>query len=150
MARMTKDKQERLKEHARLLYVSEGIQTQRELAERVGVGERTIGKWIEDENWKRLKQNVVLTRQEQYAYLMNELEQLNAFVKNSALGFADSKVADTRRKLIRDIKDLEAESLGLAEIISVQVEFLTFVRQHDAKQGLAVAELSDLFIKSKL
>ncbi len=150
MARLTREKQERLKEHAKLLYTRDNITTQKELAERVGVGEKTIGKWIEDGQWRKLKQNIVLTRQQQHANLMDELERLNDFIKDSALQFADSKTADVRRKLIRDIKDLEAESLGLADAISVQVQFLDFVRKESLEHAQMIADYSDLFIKSKL
>lgn len=150
MPRLTKETVERLKEHAKLLYTRDNITTQKELAERVGVGEKTIGKWIEEGKWKNLKQNLVLTRQEQYANLMDELERLNLFIKESKLGFADSKVADVRRKLIRDIKDLEAESLGLADTISVQVQFLDFIRKENLEHAQMIIDYSDQFIKSKL
>lgn len=150
MPRLTKETQERLKEHAKLLYTRDNITTQKELAVKVGVNEKTVGKWIEEGNWKKLKQNIVLTRQEQHAKLMDELERLNTFIAASKLGFADSKTADTRRKLIRDIKDLEAESLGLADAISVQVQFLDFVRKESLEHAQMIADYSDMFIKSKL
>jgi len=150
MARMTKQETEKKKEHAKLLYTKENITNQKELAERTGVTEKTVSKWIEDGNWKKLKKNIPLTRQEQYNNLMDELEKLNEFVKSSELGFADSKVADTRRKLIKDIKDLEAEEIGLSETISVQVAFLEFVRKRNHTDAVLIASYSDLFIKSKL
>lgn len=150
MARMTKQEQEKKKEHAKLLYTKENITNQKELAERTGVTEKTIGKWIEEGNWRKLKQNIVLTRQEQYANLMEELERMNDYIKELPTGFADSKLADTRRKLIKDIKDLEAEEIGVSETISVMVNFLEYVRKRNHFDAINIANHSDLFIKSKL
>lgn len=150
MARMTKEEQERKKDYAKLLYTKENITNQTELALKVEVSVKTVGKWIEDGNWRKLKQNIVLTRQEQYANLMEELEKLNEYVKELPTGFADSKLADTRRKLIKDIKDLEGEKIGLSETIGVQVSFLEFIRKRNHTDAVMIAHYSDMFIKSKL
>ncbi|MFJ1474891.1 transcriptional regulator [Capnocytophaga cynodegmi] len=150
MARMTKEEQRQKQEHAKLLYTKENITTQRELAERVGVTEKTISQWIEQGQWEKLKQNLIVTRQEQHANMLAELERLNEHVKTLDKGFVNSQLASIRRQLIKDIKDLESEAVGLSEIISVQVDFLDYVRKTDPKQALSVAGLVDLFIKSKL
>ncbi len=41
------------REYAKLLFVKEGL-PQKEIAERVKVTEKTIGKWIQEGNWKDL------------------------------------------------------------------------------------------------
>lgn len=150
--RLSKDEQERLKEHAKLLYTKENITLQKELAERVGVSEKTIGIWINDGGWTKLKKNFILTREEQLANLLSELEAINAAIKTKPEGqrFADSKEANVRRYLIRDIKDLETKAL-LPELISSQTQFLDFVRKtYDLDTTKLVAGYVDAFIKSKL
>lgn len=150
MARMTATEREKKKDHAKILYTKENVTNQKELAQRVGVTEKTIGKWIKDEGWEKLKKNLLLTRQEMYSNLLEDFEKLQNHISSTDLGFADFKLANTRRNLVKDIKDMEAEKIGLSEKISVQVEFLEFVRKRNHEHAIMIADYSDLFIKSKL
>ncbi|WAC40575.1 DDE transposase family protein [Pedobacter sp. SL55] len=149
--RASKAEIERKKEHAKILYVKDGISTQKELAERVGVSEKTIGKWIVDGEWEKLKKNVVLTRQEQLLHLMDELAELNASIrlKPEGVRFADSKLGDVRRKLIKDIKDMETKA-SIPEIIHALTLLLDFVRKGNLEQAKDLAKIVDAFIKSLL
>lgn len=63
-------------EFARVLYVSENL-TQKTIAERVNVTEKTIGKWIEKEGWKKLKRSQLNTRHNQLNLMYDQLEWLN-------------------------------------------------------------------------
>lgn len=150
MARLSKEELNNKKYLAKIIYTTEKGVTQKEIAVRVGVSEKTISKWIKEEKWDNLIKNTVLTRQEQYAEMMNDLESLNAYIRSLEFGVADSKLADVRRKLIKDIKDLESEKIGIAETISVLVEFLESVRKTDHKDAILVADYCDAYIKSKL
>ena len=149
--RLSKDERERLQEHAKLLFTRDNITIQKELAERVGVGEKTIGEWIEEGGWKKLKRNFILTREEQLANLLDELTELNESIKNKAEGtrFADSKESNTRRFLIKDIKDLETKAL-LPELISALTQLLDFVRKNDLSDAQMISKYVDSFIKTKL
>lgn len=149
--RLTKEESERLKEHAKLLFTRDNITVQKELAERVGVGEKTMGEWIEDGGWKKLKRNFILTREEQLANLLDELTELNEAIKNKKEGerYADSKEANVRRFLIRDIKDLETKAL-LPELISSLTQLLDFVRRNDLADAQMISKYVDSFIKTKL
>ncbi len=151
MARKTKAEQQKLKEYAKLLYVEKGITSQKELATKVEVTEKTISKWITEGNWTKLKRNIVLTRQEQMDLLLEELEQLNASIKNRPEGeqFADFKLAQVRRQLIKDIKDLETKAL-ISEHVNSLTEFLSYVRSKNVDDGLFIAKYVDFFIKSLL
>lgn len=151
MARMTKERRERLKEHAKLLYTRENVTTQKELAERVGVTEKTISSWISKGNWDKYKRNFILTREEQMANLLEELSEINASIKQKEVGerFADAKLAQVRRQLIKDIKDLETKAL-LPEIISALTQFLNFVRKNSLDDAQSISHYVDNFIKTKL
>lgn len=151
MARMTKEQTEKKKEHAKLLYTKENISNQKELAERTGVTEKTVSKWIEEEGWRKLKRNIILTRDEQMAIMYDELAELNEDIRTKPEGkrFADQKEASVRRQLIKDIKDLETKAM-LPEIINSLTQFLDFVRRDNIDNTKLLANYVDQFIKYKL
>ena len=128
MARLTNDEKQRLQEYAKLLYVRENITSQTELAQKVGVTVKTIAQWINDGNWERYKRNLVLTRNEQMALLLEELEELNNVIQNKDEGkrYADYKESNIRRNLIKDIKELETKA-SISEAINALTGFLDFM-----------------------
>ncbi|MCP1997292.1 transcriptional regulator [Flavobacterium sp. HSC-61S13] len=148
---MTKEEQEKKQEHAKLLYTKENITSYKELAERVGVTEKTIAKWVETGGWKKLKRNILLTREEQMVNMMDELSELNEFIKNKKEGerYADQKEAQIRRQLVKDIKDLETKAM-LPEIINALTQFLDFVRRENIDDTKLLAGYVDSFLKIKL
>lgn len=138
------------KEWARTLYIKDDL-NQKEIAFKTGVSQQTIGKWIEKEQWKKFRRNLTLTRSEQYLNMLVELEEINQHIKNKPENqrFADSKVADIRRKLVKDIKDLETET-SVTKIVDVSVPFVKWINAFDLEKGKEIATLFDAFIKEKL
>lgn len=78
------------KEYARVLFVSENL-SQKEIADRVGVTEKTLGKWIDEGEWKKLKRSLLNTRHNQLNMLYDQLEWLNNHIAT--------------RKVIYDVPD---------------------------------------------
>ncbi len=76
MARKTKEEQERLKELALLIYIENSRITNKDLAIRVGVTQKTISKWIETEKWEKKRTSLIITKQKQIHTLYNQLEEL--------------------------------------------------------------------------
>lgn len=138
------------KDWAKSLYVNEKL-TQKELAGRVGVSENTISKWVKDEAWEKLRKNIILTREEQLQLMINELEALNTSISKKPPGerFADSKEANIRRNLVKDIKELETKA-SLAEIIETAKRFTKWLSVSDIKKAKEIADLFDAFIKDNL
>lgn len=146
----TKMDREAKKELAKMYYLR-GLTVQKELAAKVGVTEKTIGKWIKDEKWDDLKLNIPMVKQEQLQKLLRELAALNQSIEDREEGqrFATSKEADVRRKLVADIKDLE-EDASVADTISVAMAFTKWVSQDDLELSRRLSDLFDSFIKDKL
>lgn len=146
----TKDDLEKSKGYAKILYIKDKL-TQKEIADKTGRSEKTIGKWVAEGQWEKERKNFLLTRQEQMGNLLDELTELNAFIKKKPDGFrfADSKEGDIRRKLIKDIKELETSS-SKPEAISACIALLEFMRKVDLTIAQELAPYVDGFIKSLL
>lgn len=138
-------------EHAYLLYTRDGITVHKVLAERTGASPKTISKWISEGKWDKYRQSMLLTREEQMQNLLVELTELNESIKLKKEGkrYADSKEADIRRKLIRDIKDLETKA-SVAEIIESARRFIRWLSITDLDKAKEITNLFDVFIKDCL
>lgn len=149
--KLTKDELERLKEHAKVLYLHENITNQKDLAKRVDVRENTIGKWIAEGKWASLKKNFLLTREERMSDLLDELTEIQTVIKNQKDGarFADHKTALVRRMLVNDIKALEVTA-SKPEIIAACMDLIRFVRPENAEEAKIITKWADIFIKSLL
>jgi len=141
---------EKLKGYAKLLFVRDKL-SQKEIAQRTEISEKTIGKWVNDGLWDKEQKNFVLTRQEQMSNLLDELTEINKFIKDKPEGlrFADSKLGDVRRKLIKDIKELETKA-SKPEAIGSCIALLDFIRKVNLGKAQEIAPLVDAFIKSIL
>ena len=148
--RKSKADLEKDKEYAKLLFTKDRL-TQKEIAIKTGISERTIGVWVKDGGWEKLLKNFLLTREEQMSNLLDELAEINAYVKTLPEGkrFADSKLGDVRRKLVKDIKELETKA-ALPEIIAALKILLEFVRKMDLKDAQLLSKYCDALIKSLL
>lgn len=148
--RKTKADIEKLKEYAKLLFTKDKL-TQKEIAEKTGISEKTIGKWVQENGWEKLLKNFLLTREEQMGNLLDELAEINAHIKGLPKGqrFADSKLGDVRRKLVKDIKELETKA-ALPEIIAALKILLEFTRKMDLKDAQLLSKYCDALIKSLL
>lgn len=151
MARLNNEEAGRLKEYAKLLYIKENITSQTELAGRVGVTPKTIAGWIAEGNWERYKRNFLLTRNEQMAILLEELEELNAKIQQKEQGerYADYKESNIRRNLIKDIKELETKA-SVGEAINALTGFLEFIRSENLEKAQEFSHWIDSYIKDKM
>ena len=151
--RLTKSDVERLKTIAKSLYLHEDITQQKALAARIGVSENTMSKWfkLHEEEWKRLKKNIVLTREERMADLYDELTEIQNHIKKLPEGsrFADSKLGDVRRKLIKDIKELETNA-AIPEVIAALTGLIKFVRNENIDEAKIIMNWADVYIKTLL
>ncbi len=148
--RKSKTELKQLKSWAQTLITREKL-TQKEAAERVGVTPATMNSWYREGKWENLKKNILLTREEQMLLMQDELVRLNTHITNKEEGYqwADSKEANIRRYLVKDIKDLETKA-ALPEIIHACTRLLEFVRKVDLTKAQELSRYVDGFIKSKL
>ncbi|MFR9574288.1 MAG: terminase [Rikenellaceae bacterium] len=119
---MAKKEMEQSKELARLYYLNGD--SQKLIAERVGVSRVTIGKWVNDGNWDAIRTAKSVTRKELVAKMMrNASEKLD----NKEMSF------DEMSKLAATIKELDKQTnvITLLEVFTVYNEWLVARMQVD-------------------
>ncbi len=139
------------KDWAKLLFTKEGINTQKELAARVGVSEKTIGKWIKDEAWEKLRTSLIMTKEEELSRLYDQLSELNTWITSKPKGkrYADAKEADTLVKLSAAIRSLETDT-SVSEVIQSATGFIKWLQTSDLTKAQEIAQLFDAYIKTLL
>src|SRR5690606_30153449 len=81
MARNTREEGKRLQGLAETIYLSDDTLTQKDVAERVGITEKTLGKWIAKFGWDKKRTSLLVTKKNQLVNLYNQLELLNEEIK---------------------------------------------------------------------
>ena len=73
---MAELKTKQKKEWAKLLYKSESM-TQKEIAAKVGVSEKTMSHWVKGEHWDALRTAVTITREQQIHSWWQQISEIN-------------------------------------------------------------------------
>jgi len=94
---------------AKILFVNEGA-NQKEIAARLGVSEKTIGKWVKDGEWEKLKVSMLVTKDNQLTALYRQLENLNTEISTRAV------VRDIPLSLLKPIKVKEGNGVERLEM----------------------------------
>jgi len=146
---MKKETIQRKKEYAKLLFTTQGVTVQKELAERVGVSAVTMNKWVHEEGWESLRASVILTKENELHRFYMQVTELNDYIQLKEVGhrFANSKEADTLVKLSGAIRQLETDT-SVADTIEVLKNFIHHIREDDYAKAKEVTRLGDVFIKS--
>lgn len=138
------------KEWAKTLFVIERL-TQKEIAKKVGVSEKTISIWVNKEGWDTLRVSVIITKEQQLKRFYSQVDELNTGIEGRDPGkrYANSKEADTIVKLTAAIKALETET-GIAEIIETFKLFTNWLKAFDLPKAQELTKLLDDFITSRI
>jgi len=150
---MTKQKNElnidQKKDYAKILFVYEKL-NQKETAQKTGVTEKTIGKWVVAGKWDELRITLFLSKAEELKRLQQQLKNLNDVIMERDIKkrFPDSKEADILSKLAAAIKSLETQT-NVGDVVNVFIDFNAFIRQAGSiKEAQLVFEWQDKYIKS--
>jgi len=143
-------KAEQKKELAKLLFVNEKL-SQKEIAQRVEISEKTLSRWVNDGQWRKLRQSLLVTKEEQLRRIYEQIDELNTAIASREPGqrYANTKDADTLSKLTSAAKNLESEA-SISDIISVAKRFLNWLRPLDIDKAKEISLLIDAFIKDQL
>lgn len=141
-------KQSDNRQKAKSLYLT-GQYTQKEIAGLVGVTEKSITKWKEQEDWESLKESLLTTRENELRRLYKMLKVINDDIDTrSKDGIPiNSKEADAVLKLTAAIRNLELET-SIADKVDVGTDFISLVRKDDVDLAKTIAKWFDIYLKS--
>ena len=152
MARRKKEEIERLKKHAKQLFLDiNDTSSIDERALRVGVSVKTFRKWINEEGWEKLKTSLATSKSQALKDFYEELEAINNLIKDRPEGerYASFKEAQQRRQLIKDIKAFETKT-SIAEIYEVGTKFLDYVKSQNVDLFKQILPFYDGFLKDNI
>lgn len=133
------------RDYAKLLFTQLGL-TQKEVAAKVGVTEKTISKWKDEENWEELKTVLTTTRSTVIKNLQRQMELWQMKIGDELAG---TKEVDILVKLANAINSLEKET-GISEMVDTGMKFIQFLQQHDMDLAKKNAHWFDIYIKTKM
>ena len=121
-----------------------------EIAEKVGVTEKTLRKWIQQQGWDALRAAQSITRNQQIKYALQQINELNEGIAMREKGsrFPSAAEADTLAKLHNNIKALQKDT-GLSDFITVFEQFHNWLSRMDGitlDQRKDIIRLQDRFI----
>ncbi len=138
------------KDYAKTLFLTNLTISQKEIAERSGVSQKTVSKWVNEESWENLRTSLLTTRENQLSNLYLQLRKLNeAIADRDDQAYATSKEADVLIKLTSAINKLE-QDLSIADIVNVSKRFLEWLRHADLAKAKELSNLFDAFIKDNI
>lgn len=136
------------KEFAKTLYFNNKDLTQKDIAERVDVTEKTMGKWIVEGEWEILRRSMLTSKSEQIARLYIIVNAVTDRIDEME-GVGDTKMADMMIKYTAAIKNLETDT-GIADMVDTMMAFGTYVQRHYPEHFKLITEMSDSFVMEKL
>jgi hypothetical protein len=135
------------REWAELLFLQGDI-TQKEIAHKVKVSEKTISQWSAKYNWEDLRKSMLTTKNDILRNLYSILDKINTKLKEEN-SIGDSKIADMYVKYATAIKNLETET-SIGQISEVGRMFVNWLQGIDPAFALSVLNHLDKFIKERL
>jgi transcriptional regulator with XRE-family HTH domain len=123
--------------------------TQKEIAERVKVTEKTISQWKQTEEWEIQKSAMNITPKKMIAGYYIQLEKLRQDIaareKNP---WPDASEADRIHKVAKAMKLLQKD-LTLSDYINAFEQLFKFINVSDPKLASAVLDFQNEFIQMK-
>lgn len=115
------------KERARAFFVKSTL-NRKEIADAVGVTEKTLRSWIVCENWQEEKDSQSITRMQllQESYL--QLKAINDQIRDNNAGVPTKNLADAKAMIRKEIDSLSRQPIY--RYVEVFEEFLIFVSKN--------------------
>jgi len=136
-------------QHARNLFFQSDM-TQAQIAELVGVTQKTISIWANEGRWQKLKELAVTTPAVIIEEIYNELSEINLAIRARDVGnrFATPQEADTRRKLLASIRYIK-EQQSASSHMEVLINFTEFLKYYQPTLVKDVVLAADSYLRGE-
>lgn len=128
---------------AKILYIENGLSA-KDIAQQIGVTEKTIGEWVSTGGWVSLRAAYIGTARENITQLQ---EQINTVIKG-----ANGRLTASERNEITQLADIIGKldkQHDLRTYVGVCVELLEFVRPINNQDAQAFGQYINNFLTSK-
>lgn len=146
--KQTKAERIRKKELAQFFFCNSNL-SQKEIAEKVGISEVSMSRWVREGRWDTLKASITITRQEQLNRVYQQIAAINKKIVEEQEGIPTGADADVLAKLAAVVERLEKET-SITDVVSVSMKFLDWLRKIDTEKAKELSYLFDAFIKDLL
>ncbi len=135
--------------HARTLYMS-GSKTQKEIAEAVGVTERTIYNWIKQFAWDKLKQAAFQAPAIIADNLCSQIVELQTEIGGREPGkrFPTLQEAETTRKLIGCLEKIK-NTTSLAQNLQMMESFTRYARTKNPEVAKTIHRCGEDYLEAR-
>jgi len=136
------------KDLARLFFITDNL-TQKEIAKRVDVNEKTIGSWVRDGQWQKLRTSLLTSKGDLLRRYYKILDAVADKIEKTEGGYGDTKLADMSIKYSAAVKNLETET-SAGQMFETGMAFIRHVMKDDTELAKAITDQFDAFILSEL
>jgi DNA-binding XRE family transcriptional regulator len=135
------------REWAEMLYMQNQL-SQKEIAIKVGVNEKSITTWKEKYCWEQMRKSLLTTKSEILRFLYSVLDKVKTKIEGED-GIGDTKMADMVVKYTSSIKSLETET-SIAQMMEAGMKAHKYFQSIDPAFALQFLNNYDGFIKESL
>lgn len=135
------------RELAELLFTRHDM-TQKEIADKVSVSEKTISKWKEAYHWEDKRVSLLTTKGENLRHYYDILDAVRKKIKDSEDGIGDTKLADMSVKYATVIERLETET-SAGVYIDVLMEFIQDIQKDNLVLAQSLLPFAEALIAKK-
>lgn len=130
-----------------MLYMQRQL-SQKEIAAKVGVAEKTITAWKDKYLWEELRKSLLTSKSQLLSFYYNVLDKINQKIEEENL-HADTKLADVVVKYTAAINNLETET-SVAQLMDAGMKAHKHFQLSDPDFALRFLNEYDAFIKEQL
>lgn len=137
------------KDQARNLFFQTAL-TQAQIAELIGVSQKTISIWINEGRWKLLKETAEMAPAVLIDQMTQELAEIHYNIASREPGkrFATVQEAEIRRKIMISIKYLQ-EQQSPSVHAEMMMNFIQFVRRRSTEDVKKIVIYADQYLKGE-
>ena len=116
----------------------------KEIARQVGITEVTLRRWIEDNEWQKLKDAQEITRPKLLQEAYNQLAAVNKVINEQMNGVPNKEMSDVKSSIRKEIEIFSLRPIH--KYVEVFEEYIAFLSKHYPNQINEFTQTSQEFI----